>query len=152
MRILLVDDDADDRDVFADVIDKLNLSVKPFYARDCIELFNHLEKDEPYFNLILLDSNMPMKSGKQCLQELKSNERYKHIPVVMYTASMEEKDISEAYDNGAHLYVVKAFSQFNISESMKKVFDIDWSSQQPVRPREDFVINMTFSGRSGFME
>jgi CheY-like chemotaxis protein len=144
MRILLVDDDPDDRDVFAEVIGNLEIPVKSYYARDHNELFNHLETIEPHFNLILLDANMPLKSGHQCLQELKSHELYRHIPVVMYTSSMDERDISAAYDHGAHLYVVKAYSEANIFESMRRVFDIDWTSIQPVRSREEFVINMTY--------
>jgi CheY-like chemotaxis protein len=144
MKILLVEDDLDDQQTFAEVIQKLELPAHLAFARDAIELFGHLDKD-PHVDLIFQDINMPLKNGKQCLKELKSDKRYCHIPVIIYTVSASELDIDEVYENGAHYYVIKPYAYINFMEAMKKVFSIDWTTHQPVPAKKDFIINMTFT-------
>ncbi|MFT3705350.1 MAG: response regulator [Agriterribacter sp.] len=57
--------------------------------------------------LILLDLKMPRISGLEVLQQIKSDERTKMIPVVLLTSSKEESDISNGYKSGANSYIVK---------------------------------------------
>ena len=144
MNIILVEDDLDDRVAFAELVEKINLPISLHYASDSRELFAHLDKF-PDVNLIFHDINMPLKNGKQCLKELKLNERHRHIPVLMYTASASQIDIDEVYEYGAHYYIVKPYAYVNMMETMKKIFSIDWTATQPIPSREDFVINMTYN-------
>jgi CheY-like chemotaxis protein len=145
MKILLVDDDHEDRQAFTEAMKKLNLPIEQLsYARDSNELFGHLEND-PDFHLVLLDINMPLKNGKQCLREMKTNEKFKHIPVIIYTVSMSDLDIHESFENGAHYYVVKPYADSNFLLTLQTVFDIDWKVTQPVPSKEDFVINYTYT-------
>jgi DNA-binding response OmpR family regulator len=145
MKILLVEDDSDDRQIFGELIKKMEFPVDLAHARDCVELFEYLENN-PDVHLIFQDINLPLKNGKQCLKDLKSHERYKHIPVIIYTVSGSEQDIHESYENGAHYYVIKPYANVNFMETMKKVFSVDWTSSQPPLPeKENFVINMTYT-------
>lgn len=57
--------------------------------------------------LILLDLKMPRISGLEVLQQIKSDERTKTIPVVLLTSSKEESDISNGYKAGVNSYIVK---------------------------------------------
>lgn len=57
--------------------------------------------------LILLDLNLPKVSGLEILKQIKANEITKSIPVVVLTASREEKDIIESYKLGVNSYIVK---------------------------------------------
>src|SRR5687767_11623713 len=131
MKILLVDDDLEDRQSFAEAAEKLNIDAQLSYARDSKELFTHLENN-PDTHLVLLDINMPVRNGNQCLKDLKSSERYKHIPVVMYTVSVSQKDIDAAFEGGAHYYVVKPYAQINFLHTLQTVFGIDWKRPQPI--------------------
>jgi CheY-like chemotaxis protein len=145
MNILLVDDDHLEREVFVTAIEKLNLPVTNLsYARDSNELFEQLERDSD-FNLVLMDINMPLKNGKQCLKEMKANSRFKHIPVIIYTLSMSETDINESFEHGAHYYVVKPYAQINFHRALQSVFDIDWKETQAIPDRDNFVINYAFT-------
>lgn len=144
LSVLLVDDDADDLLTLASAIEMLNLPVKLLYARDC-DTLDHYLKTEKNINLILLDINMPIKNGLQCLKEIKTNVNYQHIPVIIFTVSLREKDIEEAFKNYAHYYVVKPYARINFNQTIGKLFSIDWSKPQPQPSKDNFVINLAFN-------
>jgi DNA-binding response OmpR family regulator len=56
---------------------------------------------------MLLDINLPKKSGHEVLKYIKENESLKHIPIIMLTTSSAEKDINMAYNHYANCYIVK---------------------------------------------
>lgn len=143
MKILLVDDDLEDRQAFAEALKKLKIDVQLTEAKDCQEMFDYLEKSSDV-NLLLLDINMPRKNGKLCLKDIKGNAKYSAIPVVVYTVSLNEKDIQDAYDHGAHYYVVKPYAHLNFPITLKSLLEINWHQSPPIPPREGFVINLAF--------
>lgn len=143
MKIILVDDDNDYRLVFAMAVGKLNVPVELFYARNAEEMFETLE-EEPDIKLVVLDLGMPGKDGRQTLRELKQDNRFKHIPVVIYTVSNYLTDISETFEAGAHYYVVKPYVPVNFVKAVSKVFSVDWTKEQPKPAREDYVIDLAF--------
>jgi CheY-like chemotaxis protein len=58
-------------------------------------------------DLILLDLNLPRKDGREVLEEIKSDDRLKHIPVVVLTTSSAEQDILRSYALHANCYITK---------------------------------------------
>lgn len=58
-------------------------------------------------DFILLDLNLPGKSGHDVLRFIKQNPRLRRIPVVVLTSSLSDVDVDTAYDTGANLYVRK---------------------------------------------
>lgn len=55
----------------------------------------------------MLDLNLPRKSGKEVLAELRQDQRLAHIPVVILTSSDAEADVVQSYRLGANCYVTK---------------------------------------------
>jgi CheY-like chemotaxis protein len=143
MKVLLVDDDNDDLQAFASAIEFLKLPIQLLYAKDSRELDEFLEKEKD-INLILLDINMPLKDGLQCLREIKASDHYKHIPVIIFTVSVRQKDIDTAFENYAHYYVVKPYARVNFYQTINKIFSLDWTKDQPIPPKDDFVINLAY--------
>ena len=64
-------------------------------------------------DLIFLDLNMPKKNGLVCWKEIKRNEKLKDLSVAIYSISDHEKDIEDAFINGANVYITKP-NDFNI--------------------------------------
>ena len=63
--------------------------------------------DAPYPDMILLDLNLPKKDGREVLQEIKTDESLKRIPVVILTTSKAEEDVLRSYELHANCYVTK---------------------------------------------
>jgi CheY-like chemotaxis protein len=61
----------------------------------------------PRPGLILLDLNMPRKNGREVLEEIKSDEALRRIPVIVLTTSSDEEDILSSYDLGVSSYITK---------------------------------------------
>jgi two-component system response regulator len=67
-------------------------------------------KKFPLPSLILLDLNMPRKDGREALMEIKKDPDLRRIPVVIFTTSQKEEDLSCCYELGASSYVTKPAS------------------------------------------
>lgn len=71
-------------------------------------------------NIILLDINLPRKSGHEVLQFIRNNSELKHMPVIMLSTSGTNKDILDSYCNGANSYIIKPMDLNEFIESMKQ--------------------------------
>ncbi len=73
--------------------------------------------------LIILDLNLPKKSGREVLKEIKSNDALKKIPVIILTTSTAENDIEMSYNNHANAYLTKPVDLNNFIEVVKSIQD-----------------------------
>ena len=108
MKILIVDDSSVMRKVIKAAADVLDLETEE--AQDGIEALNILEENYSDIDLVLLDWNMPGKTGFEVLQEIKENVDYKNIPVMMVTTEGHKTSIVAAVRAGADNYLVKPFT------------------------------------------
>jgi two-component system chemotaxis response regulator CheY len=109
MRILSVDDSAATRMFIKKAIDVLDFDF--LEAGDGKEGLEVLERENGRIDLILLDRHMPVMDGMMMLESVKSDDRYKHIPVTMVTVETERDEIHKAIEKGARNYLIKPFSQ-----------------------------------------
>lgn len=117
-KLLLADDDMDDRLFFEDAIEELFTSYKLSTVTDGVELMELLSDDsEQLPDILFLDINMPRKNGCECLAEIKANDILKDIPVVIFSTSLDMEIVNKLYENGAHYYIRKP-GDFNV---LKKV-------------------------------
>lgn len=105
--ILLIDDDADDQEIFALAVDEVNPSYQCVTAKNGIEALEKLKDGEVKPDCIFLDLNMPRMNGKQCLAEIKKHSELYHIPVVIYTTSSEHRDKDQMLAMGASAFITK---------------------------------------------
>ncbi|MEI6945682.1 response regulator [Paraflavisolibacter sp. H34] len=106
LHILLVDDDAMDRELFIDALGPAEKNCLVSEASNGQEALDFLQNPS-LPDVIVLDLNMPVKDGRQTLQELKAHQVYKSIPVCILSTSGASSDVLQAYDTGACLYLVK---------------------------------------------
>ncbi|KAA2240571.1 response regulator [Chitinophaga agrisoli] len=107
LNILLADDDAIDRELFIEGINHTGIKYSIKEVSNGEEVFDYLADAHQRPDLIILDFNMPVKDGRITLKELKTQEQFRRIPVVIMSTSNSRFDISLAYDAGANLFVVK---------------------------------------------
>ncbi len=140
--VILTDDDIDDRILFKDAVQKISEDISFLALEGGIELLNHL-KDEsnPLPDLIFLDLNMPKKNGFECLEEIRQNERLKHLCVIIYSTSSQFKDILETLNKGANLYFTKPSSYDELISRLNRIFTLDWEQYQPQISIEKFVLS-----------
>jgi CheY-like chemotaxis protein len=119
--ILLVEDNPKDLELTLLALEKSNLANEVVTVRDGVEALDYLfrrgehsDRAEGKPAVVLLDLKLPRVDGIQVLEAIKKDESLKSVPVVMLTASREEKDLVRSYSLGANAYVVKpvAFKDF----------------------------------------
>ncbi|BAM04272.1 response regulator [Phycisphaera mikurensis] len=129
--VLLVDDNPDDRELARMAIASLQRPLDVVEAMDGLEALDLLRNrgaDKrvsgplPRPSLILLDVNMPRLDGKQFLRELRGDERYARLPVVMFTTSTAPWDVDESYAAGCNLYLVKPFAADELTRMLGDLF------------------------------
>jgi len=107
LKILLVDDDADDQLFFMDAISSIDKSLHCDVANNGIEAISHLKKFPPPPAVIFLDLNMPKMNGYECLQQIKQQENFKEIPVIIITTSSNQKEAERTKNMGARTFLTK---------------------------------------------
>lgn len=115
INILLADDDPDDRLMTKEALDESRVANSLFTVENGEELLDYLYqrgkfediKKSPKPGLILLDLNMPKKDGREALKEIKQDDRFKHIPVIVLTTSRAEEDIYKTYNLGVNSFITK---------------------------------------------
>ena len=121
-RILIVDDSLKDIELTVAALAENNLTNEVVVAEDGEEALDYLYKRGKFTTygngnplIILLDIKMPKMDGLEVLKHIRSEPKFKSIPVIMVTSSHEEKDLAESYNLGANSYVVKSvdIAEFN---------------------------------------
>lgn len=144
IRVLLTDDDEDDREFFADAIAELQLDFPVEFCNNGLELLNRLyDKSLHVPDIIFLDLNMPVMSGFETLQQIRGDVQFKNIPVIaIYSTSATEEGIKNTFGLGANAYVVKPVSFDDLKKLLKKVIEIDWNGKSNNSEIESFIITI----------
>lgn len=105
--VLIVDDDADDRELLTSVLSSINKDILFITAHDGLEALKAIEDLIFLPHLIMLDLNMPRMGGKDFLREIKRHPKFSKIPIYIYTTSADIRDQEETKGLGAQAYFVK---------------------------------------------
>ena len=132
-RVLLAEDDADDRELFIEALSVVDPSIRVETVDTGEKLINHLNDAILFPNWIFLDLNMPKKNGVECLQEIKKNEKIRAIPVIIYTTSVNAKDVDATYEAGASYFIRKPNSFRELTQLLERlVTSPDLNASLPV--------------------
>lgn len=113
--ILMADDDDDDYLLTKKALKKSKLHNKLIRVKDGEELLDYLNKRGQYADdstcvrpsVILLDLNMPRKDGREALREIKSDTKISDIPIIVFTTSKADEDVSRTYRLGVNSFITK---------------------------------------------
>ena len=142
--ILLVEDNPDDVLLLKRAFKKAGLPHALQIASHGEEALDYLAGDgryadrdkHPFPALMLLDLQLPRRSGHEVLEWLRAQDDLRRLPVVVLTSSREPTDINRAYDLGANSYLVKPVS-FDALLEMVQVLERYWIAlaERPEAPR-----------------
>ena len=112
IEILLVEDSPGDIRLTQEVLKGGKIHNNLSVVEDGVQAIDFLNRVDPYTHvlqpdLILLDLNLPKKDGREVLEVIKADPKFKRIPVIILTTSRAEEDITRAYDLHANCYIAK---------------------------------------------
>ena len=105
MIILAVDDDSEDFEFFTEAVKEIDSSIVVLKATNGHEALQVLDDHILMPDYIFLDINMPMMDGRACLGELKRSDRFKDIPVIMYSTTSNKTEIKHYKMMGANFLI-----------------------------------------------
>jgi CheY-like chemotaxis protein len=124
----MVEDDPRDVELSLTALEDYNLANEVVVTHDGAEALDYLYcrgefATRPHDNpaVILLDLKLPKIDGLEVLQQIKSDEKLKMIPVVVLTSSREEKDMVTSYQLGVNAYVVKPVDFHEFVNAIKEL-------------------------------
>lgn len=128
-RILLVEDSVNDIKLTTSALRSAGLANEIVVCRDGAEALDYLfgrgihagRIDDTNPAVVLLDLKMPKVDGLEVLGQLRTDDRFKTLPIVMITSSAEEKDMINSYSLGVNGYVVKPVTHDEFLAAIREV-------------------------------
>jgi CheY-like chemotaxis protein len=127
-RILLVEDDPKDIELTLTTLEEYNLANEVVVTGDGEEALDYLYRRGAFTNrsngnpaVLLLDLKLPKVDGLEVLQQVKSDEKLRMIPVVVLTSSREESDMVASYALGVNAYVVKPVDFYEFVNAIREL-------------------------------
>ena len=115
-KILIADDSLAELQIFQAALQSTGHTIVTAMDGEAAEAKVKSEK----IDLIILDVVMPKKNGFQVCRDIKSNDQYKNIPVIMVTSKDQESDKFWGMKQGANEYLIKPFTQEDLLKAVKK--------------------------------
>ena len=130
VSILLVEDNPGDLRLTQEIFREGKLCSNLMTVKDGVEAMSYLRKEGQYSDavqpdLILLDLNLPKKSGQEVLKEIKKDEKLGRIPVIILTSSKSEEDMQAMFDLHADAYINKPIDVDHLIKVVKCI-DVFW--------------------------
>jgi CheY-like chemotaxis protein len=130
MTILYADDDGDDRVFVSEAFKKIDPEISCMTVCDGLEAIDTLQQIPKLPDFIFLDVNMPIMDGRDCLIALKKNERYKHIPVIIYSTITDPRVASFYYETGAAFIVDKPYNFTQLCDVLRSFLRVAVPSKE----------------------
>ena len=135
INIFYADDDDDDLMFFHDAFDTIssqNEKVSKLHLHKNGDfLLDGIKQNKNDTNIVLLDINMPRKSGFDFLKEIRSEPEIETVPVIIYSTSSDVGDIKLSQHLGANYYAVKPYNFNDLKKMIATVVQINWQIQKP---------------------
>jgi CheY-like chemotaxis protein len=127
-RILIVEDDPRDVELTLMALEDYKLANQVVVTRDGQEALDYLycrgqfqTRSDGNPAVVMLDLKLPKVDGLEVLNQVRSDEHLKMIPVVVLTSSHEEKDMMRSYKLGVNAYVVKPVDFHEFVNAVKEL-------------------------------
>lgn len=114
----MVEDNPDDQELARLAIERVDEPCELLILDDGLEALDYLKKTSPVMgdealqrpDILLVDLAMPRMDGLTLLRAIRSEPTWRRLPVVVFTTSSADRDVTACYDNGCNSYIVKPYS------------------------------------------
>ncbi len=142
LNIILTDDDADDQLFFQDALTEINAPVSFKTLSNGDELMNHLLQEETVLpDILFLDHNMPLKTGMQCLEEIRNHKKLENLFVIIYSTSFSDEEVDNFYHKKANLFINKPNGFTELKKVLTKALTLDIPKYTSTGSRHNFVLS-----------
>jgi CheY-like chemotaxis protein len=123
-KLMIVDNDADDRMFFREAVEEMGTDFSYLEAINGVDGLEQLRSTTDLPDMIFLDINMPKMDGRELLKELKADPVLKQVKVVMYSTTAIPKDIDFTCKKGAQHFLIKSTDTTKIVEGIYKSMNL----------------------------
>jgi CheY-like chemotaxis protein len=150
VEVIFTDDDQDDLDFFREALLKVERPTNLTTFNDCEGLMKYLgrKKSPPSPDLLFLDINMPKMDGLTCLHNIRENQQYRKLPIIMFTTSLRPLDVEQSYRWGANLYIKKPGGFEELVVTLKRLFSKQWFERLVQQKKPTYTYPLPRNGTS----
>lgn len=124
LRIVLIEDDADDVELLQDALDSQNIKHELTHLKDGSAAAGYCEKASVLPDIIIMDFNLPKVHGREVVKMIRSKEKFASVPILILSTSSSKEDISFAYKAGADKYLIKPATIEAIQETIRTILEL----------------------------
>lgn len=123
--IIIIEDDRDDQLLLNEIFEDLNYENKLVFFKDGVAALKFLVDTEIEPFLILSDISMPKLNGMELREKIFNNEdlRRKSIPYILFSTTVEQKHVVDAYSKSIQGFFIKFDSYEKIKDTMRKIVE-----------------------------
>ncbi len=141
-RLMIVEDNPADLRLAQEVLQEVGLADDLMVARDGEEAIEMLKRQGRFVDaerpdMILLDLNLPKRSGREVLTEVKTDENLRHIPTLILSTSRSESDVKFCYQSHANAYLPKPVELDDFSILAQNIYDF-WFNYSLLAPGHEW--------------
>lgn len=126
VTIFYTDDDQDDLEFFREIVDIIDSKFIVVTQNSATELLHALENPPPTPFIVFLDINMPGINGLEILKKVRDLEKYRELPIVIFSTSNDEMTIEKSRSLGASYYLPKSGVFDKLRKSIQHTLSINW--------------------------
>lgn len=146
LLIYLVDDDQEDRMLFRESLDEIEIPVQVHEFDNGVTLIDTLlNPNHALPDAIYLDMNMPLMNGEECIDDIRSENIFSQIPIIIYSTYVDEQMLNRLQKKGANWYLIKPDSFEKLKKLLLKSLEFIQSDSEIKNEssHEDFIITIT---------
>jgi response regulator RpfG family c-di-GMP phosphodiesterase len=141
LKIILAEDDFDDRLLFEEAIDELPVSFELSTFNNGDELMEWLKRKRSKLpDVLFLDLNMPRKNGFATLAEIKHDRRLQDLPVIIFTTATDDEMIKQVYNDAAHYFIRKPIHFWELKELIYKSLKLISENNASLPGNKNFIL------------
>lgn len=140
--IFIADGNTEHRNFFKESLKKASIDAKVFSFPNEKRLMNSLGQSSATPDIIFLTFDLDTQSAITCLKWIRIKKKFSNVPVVIFSPFTYLKDIKDAFDNGANLFVPKPVFTENCTKALQNIFYNHWQ-RDLLSPRSNkFVLTL----------